>query len=49
MEKDDVKVEFITPTSPDFIVVENLFGLMTSRLADRPMRTLDKVKAEVNR
>ena len=49
MEKENVKVEFTLSTSPDFIVVENLFGLMTSRLVDRPMRILEKVKAEVNR
>ena len=29
-------------------MVENLFGLMTSMLADRPMRTLDEVTVEVN-
>ena len=31
------------------MIVENLFGLMTTRLADRPMRNLEEVKAEVNR
>ena len=49
MTKEKMKVEFTPPTSPDFIVVENLFGMMTTRLADKPMRNLEELKLEVNR
>ena len=49
MEKENVKVEFTQPTSPDFMVVENIFGMMTRRLADRPMSNLEELKSEVNR
>ena len=49
MTKEKMKVEFTPPTSPDFMVVENLFGMMTTRLADKPMRNLEELKLEVNR
>merc|ERR1712217_27901 len=49
MKRENVKVEYTPPTSPDFMVVENIFGLMKTRLADRPMRNKEEVKAEVNR
>ena len=48
MKKENVKVEFTPPTSPDFMVVENIFGMMTKRLADRPMRSLEELKSEVD-
>ena len=46
MEKENVKVEFTQPTLPDFMVVENIFGMMTRRLADRPMSNLEELKSE---
>ena len=46
MEKENVKVEFTPPTSPDFMVVKNIFGMMTIRLADTPMRSLEELKSE---
>ena len=49
MEKENVKVEFTPPTSPDFMVVKNIFGMMTIRLADTPMRSLEELKSEVDR
>ena len=49
MQKKNVKVEFIPPILPYLKEVENLFGLMLSRLVDRPMRTFKGVTAEVSR
>ena len=46
MKEENVKVEFTPPTSTDFMVVENIFGMMTTRLADRPMRSLEELKSE---
>ena len=49
MKKENVKVEFTPPTSPVFMVVKNIFGMMTIRLADTPMRSLEELKSEVDR
>ena len=49
MKRENVKVEFRPPTLPDFMVVENIFKMMTTRLADRPMRSLEELKSEVDR
>ena len=45
----ECKSGFLPPILPDLKEVENLFGLMSSRLVDRPMRTFKGVTAEVSR